>query len=102
MRGVMEPAFVPVAEQQRAERLTRALALRITADDKVGALCRLHLEPAGRALAGVIAAVLALADHALEAARERRMVQRDAVFRRVHQLHERRRQKALREIPAPI
>ena len=102
VRRVAQLALVPVADQERAERRARALALRVAADDEIRALRRLHLEPRRRAPAGLVAAFLALADHALEAARERRGLQRDAVVRGVHELHERRRQQALREIAPPV
>ena len=92
----------PVADEDRAERRARALALRVAADDEVRALRRLHLHPRRRAPAGLVAAFLALRDHAFEAARERRGLQRGAVLRRMHELDARSRQQALREIAAAI
>ena len=102
MRGEAQLPALPVAHQQRAERRARALALRIAADDEVGAVGRLHLQPRAGALARFVEAVLALADHAFEAARHRRLVQGEAVLLGVHQLHQRRRQQALREVAPPV
>ena len=93
---------VPVADEDRAERRARTLALRVAADDEVRALRRLHLHPRCRTPAGFVAAVLALRDHAFEPARERRRLQRSAVFHRMHELDAGRRQQALGEIAAAI
>src|SRR5439155_5914036 len=83
--AVAQLALVPVAEQEGAERRARALALRDSADDELGAPGRLDLYPGWRALAGFVFAVLALGDDAFETARERRLVQFFPVFLRMHQ-----------------
>ena len=95
-------AALPVADEDGAERDPRPLAARVAADDEIGALRRLHLHPRRRPPAGLVAALLALAHHALEPARERRGLQRPAVVRGVHERHARRGQKALREVAAAI
>src|SRR6185369_10257762 len=102
VRSVSQAPVVPVADQDGAERSARALARRIAADHELGALRRLDLEPRARALPRLVAAVLALADHTLEAARHRGLVQRHAILGGVHELHERRRQQALREVAAAV
>src|SRR5262249_4313458 len=98
--AIVELSVLPIAEEERAERRSRALAARITPDHELGALHRLDLEPRLRALARLVAAVQALGDDALEAARERGPVQLLAVLLGVHQLHVGRGQQALLE-PAP-
>ena len=102
VRRVAQLPLVPVADEDGAERGPRALPLRVAADHEIGAARRFHLEPRRRAAACLVPAFLALADHAFEAAGQRRRVQRDAIFRGVHELDERRRQQALRKIAAPI
>ena len=100
MAAVDELSVVPVTEEQGAQRRARAFALRDSADDELGAPRRLDLEPGLGALAGFVLAVLALGDHALEAARERRLVELFPVFLGVHQLDVGRGKQALLE-PAP-
>src|ERR1700730_12295922 len=103
MRGVTElaPRFatqfatVPIADEERAERRTRALSPGVAADDKIRTLRGLHLQPRRRAPAAFVAAFLALADHALEAVGERRCLQRHPVFRHQHELHPWRGQQAV-------
>ena len=102
MRRIAQRLLVPVTDQQRAERSARALAFRIAADDEIGGRGRLDLEPRRRATAGFVTAFLALADHALEAARERRGAERDPVIGNVHELDVRGWQQALGEIATPI
>src|SRR5262249_6077665 len=98
--AVAELAVLPVAEQQRPERSPRAFSLREAADDELGALHRLDLEPGLRALASLVAAVLPLGDDALETTRERRLVELVAVLLRVDELNVGRGQQALLQ-PAP-
>src|SRR5262249_58386375 len=102
MRGVTKPPVVPVADEDGAEGSARALAGGIAADHELRALRRLDLAPGARALARLVAAVLALADHPFESARHRRLMQRHAVVRGVHELHQRRRKQALCEVAAPL
>src|SRR5712692_10088480 len=100
MSSVVKFPAAPVAEEQGAERLARALALGVAADDELAALRGLDLEPQARALARFVLAVFALGDGALEAARKRRRIQGFTVLPRVHELHVGGGQEALRE-PAP-
>ena len=65
--GVVQRLAVAVAEQQRAERLARALAAGVAADHELLAVLRLEFEPGTRALPGLVGAVDALGDDALEA-----------------------------------
>ncbi len=102
VRRIAQRLLVPVTDQQRAERSARALAFRVAADDEIGGRGRLDLEPRRRATAGLVTAFLALADHALEAARERRGAERDPVIGNVHELDVRGWQQALGEIATPI
>jgi hypothetical protein len=102
VRRELELVVIPGAHEDRAQGPARALALRVAADHEIAGRRRLHLEPRVGALAGEVAAVLALADDALEPARDGCRVQCDAVVRGVHELHERRGHEALREIPAAI
>src|SRR2546428_4418108 len=97
-----ELPLVPVPDENSAQRRARSLSPRVAADDEVRASGRLDLQPQRRAPARLVAAVLALADDTLEAALKRRLAQSDAVLRRVHQLHARRRQEALRETAPPV
>ena len=97
-----ELAAFPGPDQHRAERAARTFSLRVAADHELAAVERLDLEPRSAALAGLIAAALALADHAFEAGVQRGAVQRDSVFGRDNELHARRRQQTLRQIPAPV
>ena len=99
---VVQFVAAPVAEQQRAQGLARALALRVAPDHELRALHRLDLEPCPRATPRAIRAVLALGDDAFEAAVERRRVEPFGVVRRVHELDVGRRQQALRQVPAPV
>src|SRR3954470_8369100 len=73
MRGVAQLAALPIAEQQRPERRARSLACRVAADHEIRRIRSLHLEPGGRAAAGIVDAVLALAYDALEAGFHRRL-----------------------------
>src|SRR4029079_5298709 len=51
VRGIVHLLLlVPIAEQQRAERLARTLAAGVTADDEVRTLHRLDLQPRPRGL----------------------------------------------------
>ncbi len=102
VRRVDEPLLVAIPHENGAERGAGALALRESADDEVGRLHGLHLDPRGRALSGLVAARLALADHAFEAARDGRLMERHAVVGGVHELHVRGGQQALREIAVPV
>src|SRR5712692_7843569 len=102
MRRVPEFLPFPVADQQCPEWRTRGLAFRVTPDHEVGAVGRLDLYPRRGAPSGLVFAVLSLADDALQAARERRFVQGDTILRRMHELHQRRRQQALSEVASPI
>src|SRR5262245_26225657 len=102
VRREPELPLVPVADENRPERRARALAAGVAADDELGAPGRLDLQPRPRSPARLVAALLALADDALEAAFERRLLQGLAILRRVHELHPRRGQEALREITAPV
>ena len=86
----------------RAQRRARALPAGVTADDEIRALRRLDLQPRLRPATVLVAALLALADHAFEATGERRGAERNAVLMRVHQLHQRRRQQALRKVAPAI
>src|SRR6185436_1494641 len=94
--------FFPVADEQGPQLRARALAFRVAPHYEIRAPDGLHLEPGGRAPAGLVAAVLALADDALEAARQGRLPQRDAVLLRVHELHQRRGQEALRKVAPAV
>src|SRR5712691_12948874 len=78
--GVLKFPAAPMAEKERPERLARALAPGVAADDELAALRGLDLEPQARALARLVSTVLALGDGAFEAARERRCIQRLAVL----------------------
>src|SRR3954454_10732013 len=51
VRGEMQLVTPPIADQQRAERRARPLALCVAADHELGAVGRLDLHPGGRALA---------------------------------------------------
>src|SRR6266852_1520376 len=48
VRGEVKLPAAPVADQDRAERSARALALRIAADHEIGAAGWLHLDPRAR------------------------------------------------------
>src|SRR5205823_6670213 len=85
MRGIAKLAAVPITDEQRTQRRACTFALRVAADHEVRGVRRLDLEPRARALAGLVAAVLALADHAFQAARLRGGQQLDAVLRRMHE-----------------
>ena len=106
VRGVTELAprltTVPVADEERTERGTRALSPAIPADNEVRTMRGLDLQPRRRAAAAFVAAFLALADHALEAVGNRRCLQCHPVFRRVHELHAGGGQQTLRKIAPPI
>src|SRR3954468_31534 len=102
MRGVAQLPVLPAADEDGAERSARPLAGGVAADHELRALRRLDLEPRARALARLVAAVLALADHTFEPARHRGVVQRHAVVGRVYELHQWRRQQALGEVAAPV
>ncbi len=100
--GILELPAAPIAHQQCAQRRARSFSARVSADHEIPGERRLDLQPVRRTAAGFVAAVLALADDAFETARQRGLVQGDAVVGRVHQAHQRRRQQALREIAPPV
>src|SRR5207248_9788427 len=58
---------VPIADENRTQRHARAFPFRVAADDEIGALRGLHFEPRCRSPPGLVATVLALADHPFEA-----------------------------------
>src|ERR1041384_1044033 len=102
MGSVAQVAVVPIADENRTERGARPLPRGVAADHQLRALRRLDLAPGARALARLLAAVLALADAPFESARHRRSMQRHAVVRGVHELHQRRGKQALCEVAAPL
>src|SRR5687767_12428449 len=98
----LELIAVPVAEQQRTERVSRSLTLGVSAYDELRASHRLDLLPRGGAAPGLIGAVLALRHDALEPAIERRRVHGLGVVRRMDELEMRSGQQALRQVAVPI
>src|SRR5690606_5653528 len=68
---VFERIAIPEAQEQSADRFSRALPFRIAADDEVGGMRRFDLRPCGGAPSGLILAVLALRNDALEAVLDR-------------------------------
>ena len=100
--GVTQRLALPVAEQQRAQRLARAAAACVAADQKLGRLRRLDFEPGARAPARLVGAVEALGHDALEPVTQGRGEQLLGVLGKMHQLQVLRGQQTLRQVAAPI
>ena len=98
----LELIAVPVAQQQRTQRVSRSLTLGVPAYYELRASHRLDLLPRRGTAPGLIGAVLALRDDALEPAFERGRVHGLGVARRMHELQVRSGQQALRQIAVPI
>jgi hypothetical protein len=98
----MQLVVLPIAQNQRAQRLAAILAAGVAADDELGSVHRLELEPGPGAFPRLIDAVLALAHHPFEATLECHSVEFFGLARDMHQLQMRRRQQALREIATPL
>src|SRR5205085_10933533 len=93
---------LPVAEEQGAQGVARALAARVAADQELAGLRVFDLEPGARAPARLVAAVEALGEDPLETVGDRGGIELLGVARGVHQLQVPGGQQALREVAPPV
>ena len=100
--GIAQGLAFPVAEEQGAQGVARALAARVAADQELAGLRVFDLEPGARAPARLVAAVEALGEDPLETVGDRGGIELLGVARGMHQLQVPGGQQALREVAPPV